>query len=139
MVEVASRSNLINGFKPAGGATIVSHLQFVDDTLIFCEIEDNQVLNVKTIFLCFEPMSGLKVNFFKSELLGVRINSNRLQELVDLMGCKASLFPASYPGQSLSFVKVAKSLWNPVTERIEKYLAPWKAKYLYYTWDGALH
>lgn len=44
---------------------MVPHLQFADDTLIFYEVKEGQVRNMKTTLLCFEAVLGLKVNFFK--------------------------------------------------------------------------
>ena len=43
------------------------HSQFTDDTLIFCEVEEDQIINIKAILLCFKVVSGLKINFLKSE------------------------------------------------------------------------
>lgn len=43
------------------------HLQFTDDTLIFCEAEEDQIKNIKAILPCFKVVSGLKINFLKSE------------------------------------------------------------------------
>lgn len=63
--------NLISSFRPVIGVPSVTHLQFTDDTIILCEANEDQVKNVKTIMLCFEVVLGLKVNFFKSELIGV--------------------------------------------------------------------
>lgn len=37
MIGVAERANLICGFSPAPLAPTVSHLQFANDTIIFCE------------------------------------------------------------------------------------------------------
>lgn len=50
MVEVASVSNLIKALKTVNNATIVIHLQFTDDTMIFCDAEVDQILNVKISF-----------------------------------------------------------------------------------------
>ena len=36
-----------------------------------CEPNEDQIKNVKAILLCFEVVSGLKINFFKSELIGI--------------------------------------------------------------------
>lgn len=67
------------------GAPTINHLQFADDTLLFCDADVDQLLNVKAILLCFEAVSGLKVNFFKCEMLGVQIPNLQLEYLADFL------------------------------------------------------
>lgn len=42
MIQVASDANLVVWFKPTLDSLIVTHLQFVDNTLIFCAAEEDQ-------------------------------------------------------------------------------------------------
>lgn len=53
-------SNLIEG-----GLT---HLQYADDTIIFLDLDDDSISNAKFILYCFENMSGLRINYQKSEV-----------------------------------------------------------------------
>jgi len=50
-----------------GNSVVVSHHQFADDTLL-----------LRAVLVIFEAMSGLKVNFNKSMLVGVNISSSWL-------------------------------------------------------------
>ena len=75
-------------------------------------------------------MSGLKVNFFKSKIFGIRVNEDCLQMLADLLGCKAGTLPSSYLGLPVCIGAISKSIWYPVIERLEKKLALWKANHL---------
>lgn len=75
MVEAASFVDLISGFEPAKSTPVVNLLQFLDDYLIFKQ----QLLNIKVVLFCFEAVLGLKVNFFKSELLGLRLSEVQLE------------------------------------------------------------
>lgn len=65
----------------------VSHLLFVDDTLIFCKASHEQVLYFSWIFMWFETISGLKINLEKSESIPVGRLRNG-EELVAELGCK---------------------------------------------------
>ncbi|XP_057745007.1 uncharacterized protein LOC130962866 [Arachis stenosperma] len=47
----------------------LSHLQFIDDTILFCTPDDKIVRNYKRLLRCFEVMSGLSINFDKSSLI----------------------------------------------------------------------
>jgi hypothetical protein len=41
----------------------VTHLQYADDTVLLIKHDEESVLTVKFILYCFEPMSGLKINY----------------------------------------------------------------------------
>jgi hypothetical protein len=45
---------------PKGGVT---HLQYAYDIMILVERSDLDVTNLKFLLLCFEMMSGFKINF----------------------------------------------------------------------------
>lgn len=46
----------------------VSHIFFVDDTLIFCQQDLRNLLHLRCVLLCFQAVMGLKINLNKSEL-----------------------------------------------------------------------
>lgn len=50
---------------------VVSLLLFADGTLIFCEANSEQLCNLCCLFLCFEPVLGLKLNVSKSEIIPI--------------------------------------------------------------------
>ena len=55
-----------------GGEGIqVSHLLFADDTLIFCEAQEEQITFLLWLLMWFEVISGLRVNLDKSELIPI--------------------------------------------------------------------
>lgn len=120
MMKVAINKNLINGFFPISGVQHISNLQFADDTFLFCDAEEDQLRNIKVILLCFKAVSGLRINLFKSELIGIKVNEDWDARLGDILWCKAGSLPTSYLGLPLCIVAASASLWNPVPERLEK-------------------
>jgi hypothetical protein len=46
----------------------LSILQYVDDTIIFLDHNLEQAKNLKLLLCAFEQLSGLKINFHKSEI-----------------------------------------------------------------------
>jgi len=76
-------AQLFNGF-PVGrlGDVSLTHLQFVDDTLIIGEKSWLNVRSMRVVLLLFEEVSGLKVNFHKSMLTGVNISGSWLSTVV---------------------------------------------------------
>eukprot|EP00268_Persea_americana_P008169 TRINITY_DN13144_c0_g1_i12.p1 TRINITY_DN13144_c0_g1~~TRINITY_DN13144_c0_g1_i12.p1 ORF type:complete len:489 (+),score=85.97 TRINITY_DN13144_c0_g1_i12:613-2079(+) len=130
MLHAGVNANLFEGFRPANTILEISHLQFADDTLLFCNADEDQLRNVKAILFYFEAVSGLRVNFFKSELIGIKVNEDHLNRLANIFGCKAVTLPSTYLGLPLCGGTSTNSLWSPVLERMEKKLSLWKAKYL---------
>jgi retron-type reverse transcriptase len=55
----------------------ISHLQYADDTLIMIQDNDEQIANLKFLLMCFEDMSGLKINYHKSEVIVLGANNAR--------------------------------------------------------------
>jgi hypothetical protein len=56
----------------------LSHLQFADDTLILGEKSWANVRHMRAALILFEQVSGLKVNFHKSMLMGVNVSDSWL-------------------------------------------------------------
>ncbi|GAU47037.1 hypothetical protein TSUD_239950 [Trifolium subterraneum] len=82
LMEAMVERNLFNGYN-VGVATpvLVSHLQFADDTLLMGTKSWANVRALRAVLVLFETMSGLKVNFNKSMLVGVNIpDSWKLRE-----------------------------------------------------------
>ena len=56
MMKRAERDGLLRGFRVdgrRGGGVCVSHLLFADDTILFCNAEQEQILYVRMLLLCF--------------------------------------------------------------------------------------
>jgi hypothetical protein len=70
MMSAIADNRLLSGFLVGlrnHEEMILSHVLFADYTLIFCEANCEQFRNLWCLFLCFEAMSGLKINLSKSE------------------------------------------------------------------------
>ena len=68
LIERAKTDGQIAGVVPHlvdGGLSI---LQYADDTILFMEHDFEKAKNLKLILSAFEQLSGLKINFHKSEL-----------------------------------------------------------------------
>jgi hypothetical protein len=115
----SSRSEVVN----------ISHLLFADNTLVFCGANLDQLRFLRVLFLCFEAVSGLKINLAKSILVLVGCVDN-VDGLASILGCGVSLLPLKYLGLPLGASFKAKSIWDGVIGKIERRLASWKQKYL---------
>ena len=101
MVKAVTYADLRRDFKVCESAPPISILQFANDTLIFCGVSEDQIMNVKATLICFKAMSGLLINFCKSELIGIRVEVDLVHHYAKILGCKVGHLPTSYLGLSL--------------------------------------
>jgi len=77
----------------------ISHLLFANDTLIICDADVDQINNLDHILLCFEAISGLKVDLQKSKFVTVE-GVPHIEELANILCCNISssvvLFGSSF-------------------------------------------
>jgi hypothetical protein len=76
-----------------GGAT---HLQYADDTILLFQNERNNIVNVKFLLLCFELLSGLKINFLKSEVVVMGVEQGEQARVANALNCRVVSFPLTY-------------------------------------------
>ncbi|XP_028084749.1 uncharacterized protein LOC114285866 [Camellia sinensis] len=99
---------------------VVSHLQFADDSLLFCEADVQEVMNLKRILRCFEMVSRLKINFHKSVVCGVGISNNCLKDLASLLNCKTQSLPLKFLGLPLGASPSRKKMPEGVAKEIDQ-------------------
>uniref|UniRef100_A0A2N9F9F3 Reverse transcriptase domain-containing protein n=1 Tax=Fagus sylvatica TaxID=28930 RepID=A0A2N9F9F3_FAGSY len=103
MLDKATKGGFISSFSVGnsnGNILTISHLLFVDDTLIMCGAELDQ--------LCVPNVTAL----------------------ASILGCRVSALPLMYLGLPLRATFKKKTIWNAVVEKVEKRLAGWKRIYL---------
>jgi hypothetical protein len=86
----------------------VSILQYADDTILFMEHDLQKALNMKLILCIFEELSGLKINFHKSEVFYFGKAKDVEKEYISLFGCESGSFPFKYLGIPIHFRKLKK-------------------------------
>ncbi|XP_058078534.1 uncharacterized protein LOC131226828 [Magnolia sinica] len=130
MLSKGQMERIISSFKIKGMESPISHIQFADNTLFFCEADLVNVSNLHTIVWCFEAVSGLKVNMKKSKMFGVNIGEEEVENFTEFFGCSKGSLPTMFVGLSLCVGKPPKVLWDKVIDCFETYLARWKCRYL---------
>ena len=68
LIERAKVDGQIRGVIPHLVDDGLSILQYADDTIVFLDHDFEQAKNMKAILYVFEQLSGLKINFHKSEI-----------------------------------------------------------------------
>ena len=70
MMKRAKGAGLLRGFRAdgrRGGGVCVSYLLFADDTILFFNANEGQILHVRMLLHSFKPVTGLKVNALKRD------------------------------------------------------------------------
>jgi len=129
-INRAKAEDQLSGVVPhliEGGLSI---LQYVDDTILFLDHNLEQAQNMKNILCAFEQLSGLKINFHKSEIFCFGQAKNCENQYMELFGCNPGTFPIKYLGIPIHYRRLSNNDWTKVLERIEKRLSSWKGKNL---------
>ncbi|CAJ2630732.1 unnamed protein product [Trifolium pratense] len=130
-MEAMIANNLFKGYSIGEeGSMTVSHLQFADDTLLLGVKSWANVRALRAVLVLFETMSGLKVNFNKSMLVGVNIPDSWLGEAASALCCRVGKIPFLYLGLQIGGDPSRLSFWEPMLLRIKNKLAGWKSRFL---------
>jgi hypothetical protein len=86
--------------------------------------------NLKLILSAFEQLSGLKINFHKSELFYFGEAQDEAHVYAGLFGCAQGQFPMRYLGIPIHYRRLSLAEWKIIEERLKKRLSSWKGKLL---------
>jgi hypothetical protein len=81
------------------------------------------------LLVCFEAVSGLKVNLAKSVLVPVG-SLEDVDQLASRLGCGTTDLPLKYLGLPLGASFKLKAVWRDLEDMMVRRLAPWKRLYL---------
>jgi hypothetical protein len=110
----------------------VSILQYADDTIIFMEHDLEKALNMKLIICIFVQLSGLKINFHKSEIFCFGRAKDLQDEYRILFDCEIGSLPFRYLGIPIHFRRLANAEWKIIEDRFKKKLSSWIGKLFFY-------
>ncbi|XP_020146531.1 uncharacterized protein [Aegilops tauschii subsp. strangulata] len=96
----------------------VSHLQYADDTLLLFEPDLHSIATVKAILLCFELMSGLKINFHKCEVVSIGMDADESLRVANLLNCKLGKLLFTYLSLPIAEKKCSIADWEPLYTKV---------------------
>jgi hypothetical protein len=132
MINRAKEDGQVSGLIPHLVDGGVSILQYADDTIIFLDHDLEKDINTKLILCIFEQLSGLKINFHKSEIYCFGEAKEVENEYRFIFGCESGTFPFKYLGIPIHFRNLKNGEWRPVEDRFEIKLSSWIGKLLSY-------
>ena len=126
MVRKAQNESLIMGLASNIILKGVVLLQYADDTIVCLQNNIDYARNMKLLLYFYEMMSGLKINFSKSEVITIHGDDQLDMLYADLFNCQIGRFPLKYLGVPVSPGRLHIKDWLPLVEKNEKKLATWK-------------
>lgn len=112
LVSRARNAGQLNGVVPHMVDEGLTILQYVNDTILSVEDDIEQAKNLKLVLGAFEELSGLKINFHKSENFCLGQAKNRATEYIQLVGSKEGTFPFMYLGIPMSHGRITNKNWS---------------------------
>jgi hypothetical protein len=77
-------------------------------------------------------MSGMKINYNKSEMISMNLDDREKENFKSISGCPVGVFPIKYLGIPLHYEKLRKEDLQPLVDKIVKRIAGWRGKLLSY-------
>jgi hypothetical protein len=130
LIARAKEAGQVEGVIPHLVQDGLSILQLADDTVIFMSHDAAKAINMKLILTTFKQLSGLKINFHKSEIFCFGKAKEQEMFYSQLFGCEIGKFPFHYLGLPMNTRKLSNKDWQMIENRIEKKLSGWKGKML---------
>ncbi|CAJ2635167.1 unnamed protein product [Trifolium pratense] len=121
---------LVKDFSFGRTPVVISHLQYADDTLCIGEASVGNLWTLKAILRGFEMASGLKVNFWKSGLMGVNVPQTFMAMACSFLNCKLGSFPFKYLGLPIGANPRRLSTWDPLLDHLRNRLFSWRNKHI---------
>jgi hypothetical protein len=106
----------------------VSHIQYADDTVIMIDGAEQSIRNLKIILYCFEWLSGLKINYHKSEVFVFGVCQEEKEKMANLLNCVLGEFPMKYLGIPVSYKHLNMSVFSPLSHKMIKRLTLGKGR-----------
>ena len=97
----------------------LSILQYMEDTVLFLSHDLPKATNMKLLLSLFEQLSGLKINFHKSEIFCFGKGKEHEAEYSQLFGYDVGKFPFRYLGLPMHYKKLSNNDWKNIEQRIE--------------------
>lgn len=82
------------------------------------------------MLICFQLLSGLKINFQKNKLYSCGVGANLLQEGSGILQCSVGDWSLSYLGVTVGLSPKRKHLWDPLVRKFDSRLTSWKCSTL---------
>ena len=111
MITTAQENDLFTGLVPEYVEKGVAVLQYADDTILCLQDDIEGARNMNLLLYLFENMSGLKINFNKSEVAMVGEDEGKTLIYSEMFNCAMGVWPIKYLGVPVSVSRLHVKDW----------------------------
>jgi retron-type reverse transcriptase len=97
-------------------------IQYADDTLIILKADAMQLVSLKALLHTFAESTGLKVNYHKSNMIPINMDTEKLNHFAATINCRTGTFPFTYLGLPLCIIKPPMEHFIPIIQRVQSRL-----------------
>ncbi|GJR38290.1 RNA-directed DNA polymerase, eukaryota [Tanacetum coccineum] len=112
------------------GSLSLSHLFYADDAMFIGEWSNENLSGIINILKSFFLASGLQINILKSQLLGVCVPHQVVEQAASLIGCSIMSNKFRYLGVMVGEYSSRIKAWDDVILKLRSRLSKWKVKTL---------
>ena len=131
LIKDAARNQMLSGISICRGCSMVTHLFFANDSLLFCKATNQECHKLIEILGLYEVASGQKVN---AEKFSVFFSHNTPQEkrceVLNILGPMQDIRHSKYLGLPSIIGRSKTKVFAKMKEKVGRKLAGWKGKLL---------
>ncbi|GJS96857.1 RNA-directed DNA polymerase, eukaryota [Tanacetum coccineum] len=108
----------------------ISHLFYADDAIFMGQWNQSNIDTITRVLDVFYRASGLRINMYKSKLMGISVDDSMVEQAAAKIGCVVLKTPFKYLGSRVGGLMSRIQSWNEIIEGMEARLSRWKLKTL---------
>jgi len=119
LIVKAEREGFIHGFSLNRGGSKLTHLLFVDNTLLFCKSSRSECQKVLEILASYESLSRQKINLGKTSIFFSKSTTEAMRiEIKEVLGVPEILHYDKYLGLPLLVGRHKKASFDYIKDRV---------------------
>ncbi|KAL0409763.1 UNVERIFIED_CONTAM: putative mitochondrial protein [Sesamum radiatum] len=139
LIQRAEEQGVVQGIPVSPEAPSISHLLFVDDTLLFCEATDRQLDGIRSILRLYSEASGQEVNLSKSSIvISGAVRDEEKRRLASRLGVRLVEAHDRYLGLPAIAGRSRRALFHNIRDRFWGRINGWNSKLLSQAGKGVL-
>jgi len=131
LIKRKAASGELQGVCIGNGVPAITHLQFADDSLFFCQANAKNCQALKDVFDVYEYYLGQKINVQKSMItFGSRVYGSTQARLKNILNIPNQGGGGKYLGLPEQFGRKKKEMFEYIIDRVKKKTSSWSARFL---------